>query len=164
MARAMTLPTVAVLAVLGVATGLHLGHSAIAEINPVHFSPHKPSSFYADMTPGGRIDSQPQPLAEMNAHALGSGCIGCGEYPEEYIPEHDPAVDFAFTSEPEAPATIAFELAASEAEPPEEAARRRSGLDQVERYAWAPVTAEEVAVAEPVSAPADAVQTAMITE
>ena len=154
MARSMRLPTVGALALLGVATGLHLGHAAIAEINPIHFSPSKPSNFYADMTPGGRIDSPPQRLVAASDYAGGAECIGCRTYPEEYFPEHDPSVDFPVTAEPSTPGTIKLELALAEAEPVEEVAQRHARLDQVERYARAPVTLEEErSLASPVQTP-----------
>lgn len=155
MARSMTLPTVGALALIGAATGLHLGQAAIAEINPIHFSPSKPSSFYADLTPGGLNDSPPQPqLSGASELAGGAECIGCTTYPEEYIPEHDPSVDFPVAAEPSATSNFRLDLASSEMEPVEEVARRRAGLDQVERYARAPVTLEEeTALAQAVQAP-----------
>ena len=164
MARSMTLPTVGALALLGVATGLHLGQSAIAEINPVHFSPEKPSNFYADLTPGGRQGSPQQRLAGASGSAGGAECIGCRTFPEEYFPEHDPSVDFPAAPEPGAASDFTIELASTEMEPAEEVARRRAGLDQVERYARAPVTLEEErALAQTVEAPV-AEQSAPVAE
>ena len=94
-----TLPIVAGLAILGAAIGVNLGHSAISEINPAYFSDPE-DSFHADLVPYRSPDWAQVQAAEYRAAQqpvlvgdLGSGCIGCRDYPVEYVPQHDPAVD-----------------------------------------------------------------------
>ena len=87
-----SLPIAAGLAVLATATGAHLGRSAIAEINPAHFSDPAPR-FHADLVPQ-RQDWDRVQVAEYRAAAvaegLGDGCIRCPDFPVEYMPEQHP--------------------------------------------------------------------------
>lgn len=94
-----TLPIMASLAILGAALGVNLGHSAISEINPAYFSDPE-DSFHSDLVPYRSPDWAQVHAAEYRAAQqpvlvgdLGSGCIGCRDYPVEYVPRHDPAVD-----------------------------------------------------------------------
>ena len=158
MAHQLTWPTIGVLALLGTGAGVHLGYSAIAEINPVHFASSQPrSSFHADLVPNRPSDSAPMTLASDEG-LLGAACIGCRTYPEEYYPIHDASVDGGYESDwaSEESAEAAIELTAYAVETLAEAARRKADLERVERYAHAPVTAEEQVAAAP--APASDVQ------
>jgi hypothetical protein len=96
MAHPMTLPALAGLSIVGMALGVHLGRSAVAEINPAYFSdPEVP--FHADMVPGGTPDWAQVQLSEYQktglVQGLGTGCIGCRDYPIDYVPEADPTID-----------------------------------------------------------------------
>jgi hypothetical protein len=94
-----TLPIIAGLAILGAAVGVNLGRSAVAEINPAYFG-DSDDSFHSDLVPYRSPDWAQVQAAEYHAAQqpvvvgdLGSGCIGCRDYPVEYVPQHDPAVD-----------------------------------------------------------------------
>jgi hypothetical protein len=92
----MTLPALAGLSIVGMALGVHLGRSAVAEINPAYFTePEVP--FHADMVPGGTPDWAQVQVTEYQktglVEGLGSGCIGCRDYPIDYVPETDPAIE-----------------------------------------------------------------------
>lgn len=94
-----TLPVIAGLAILGAAAGINLGQSAVAEINPAYFSEAE-DSFHSDLVPYRSPDWAQVQAAEYRAAQqpvlvgdLGGGCIGCRDYPVEYVPRHDPAVD-----------------------------------------------------------------------
>ena len=94
-----TLPILAGLSILGAAIGVNLGQSAIGEINPAYFS-DADDSFHSDLVPYRSPDWAQVQAAEYRAAQqpvlvgdLGSGCIGCRDYPVEYVPRHDPAVD-----------------------------------------------------------------------
>jgi len=99
MTATTTLPIMAGLAILGAAAGINLGRSAVSEINPAYFSDPE-ESFHADLTPYRSPDWAQVQSTEYRAAQqpvlvgdLGSGCIGCRDYPVEYVPRHDPAVD-----------------------------------------------------------------------
>lgn len=150
MAYFTTVPLIGALALAGVGAGIHLGHSAIAEINPIHFS-EAPSRFHSDLSPNRPSDSAPGlMLARADDPALGTGCIGCRTYPEEYYPIHDASLDryssgYAVDVE-EAEALVA--RAEPDADP--EAARMREAIRRVERFAHGEaVPAVELASAEP---------------
>lgn len=144
MAHQLTWPTIGVLALLGTVAGVHLGYSAIAEINPVYFASREPrSSFHADLVPHRPSDSAPVALAPDDA-MLGAACIGCRDYPEEYYPIHDASVDGGYDSEwASDDSAEAIQLTAYAVETLAEVARRKADIERVERYAHAPVTAEE---------------------
>lgn len=95
MAYPFSLPNVAFVAVAGIGLGLGLGQSAISEINPAYFGSHySEARFHADLVPGGaNYGNAPQLRDATLEYGLGSGCVGCRTYPEEYYPIHDPAVD-----------------------------------------------------------------------
>jgi hypothetical protein len=140
MAYPVTLPILAGLSLVGTALGVHLGRSAIAEINPAYFS-EREAGFHADLSPYRSPDWAQVQVTEYQQAALvqglGDGCVGCREYPEEYYPRHDPAVDgledgWAASARSEEPIeTIAAEPASN----PE--------WERVERYASYPVSADE---------------------
>ena len=145
MAHQLTWPTIGVLALLGTGAGVHLGYSAIAEINPVHFASSQPrSSFHADLVPNRPSDSAPIALAADDDDMLGAACVGCRAYPEEYYPIHDASVDGGYDSDwASEESAEAVELAAYAVETLAEVARRKADMERVERYAHAPVTADE---------------------
>ncbi len=143
MAYATTLPVLAGLSLLGTAVGVHLGRSAIAEINPAYFSEPE-TRFHADLAPYRSADWAQVQAAEYQqaqmVDGLGDGCINCRDYPEEYYPRREPAADgYAdgwAASIPEEPVEIVF----VEQEP--DPARQR-----IEHYASYPVSAEEAQAA-----------------
>jgi hypothetical protein len=151
MARAVDLSILGALALVGAGTGLHLGWSAIAEINPAHFSSGEgASTFHGDLVPNRSWDSAPSLGAEQaGTLALGSGCIGCRTYPVDYRPVPDPAIE-QIDARPEEPSGSApAQLATYEQEAPEEAARRKADLERVELYSRTPVEVQEEKVEAP---------------
>jgi hypothetical protein len=160
MAAARNLPILGGLALIGVAGGFHLGWSAIGEINPLYFSRAETgSSFHADLVPNRSYNAGlgiPQ-IDEADELALGSGCIGCRDYPVDPRPIPDPAIERIYAPREEAPTSSAIELAAYEQEAPEQATRRKADLERVELYSRAPVTVEQIAVE---TASPEAVETA----
>jgi hypothetical protein len=150
-----TLPILAGLSILGAALGVNLGRSAISEINPAYFQEPE-ESFHADLVPYRSPDwAQAQALQTAQQPVvigdLGSGCIGCRDYPVEYYPQHDPAVDgyedgYAASVQPPAQVVIVETPAADPAR------------ERIQRYAGYPVSSDEkpAQVAEaPVEEPAE---------
>ena len=137
-------PVMAGLAILGTALGVQLGQSAIAEIDPVHFSDPEPR-FHADLVPHARGDWAQVQVAEYHQAAgtagYGDGCIRCPEYPVEYVPEPHPAFD-GFEDGWSASAAVAepVEVVFAEASNPD--------WERVERYASFPVNARQARLAE----------------
>ena len=133
MAHPLTLPTAAVLALAGIGAGIHLGHSAIAEIDPMYFS-QEATRFHSDLSANRPVDSSPPgPLAQATDPALGPNCIGCRTFPEEYYPVREASLDdysggYATTAE-------APQIEAAEEQPDPEIARLRQAIQQVELYA-----------------------------
>ncbi|HYD36735.1 MAG TPA: hypothetical protein VEA60_03925 [Allosphingosinicella sp.] len=138
-----TLPIMAGLSILGVALGVNLGRSAISEINPAYFSEAE-DSFHSDLVPYRSPDWAQVQASEYRAAQqpvlvgdLGSGCIGCRDYPVEYVPRHEPAVDGYpddhSANVPAAPAQIVIVET-----PASDPARER-----IQLYATYPVTAGE---------------------
>lgn len=74
--RTRTLPTLAGLALLGTAFGVHLGQGAIAEIDPFWFTKPDSGTFYADMAANRPDWSAPQPLQATEEVPIVE-CIGC---------------------------------------------------------------------------------------
>jgi hypothetical protein len=153
MANPLMLPTAAMLALVGAALGVVLGNGAINEINPVHFQTEESRSrFYSDLTPQGYRDWQSVQAAEFRAAEsgidLGSGCVGCRTYPEEYVPVHEASLGKANTAWAEVTEEV---VEAPAVRPAVELQEHGPDLEQVERYAHFPVTAEEqqLALAEP---------------
>lgn len=158
MAQAALLPVMALLSVLGTGTGVYLGKSAVAEIDPIYFSSPIEARFHSDLAANGSPDWSAVHLQETAAmaadtHGLGSGCIKCREYPEEYVPRHDAAVD-AFISGDPAPVARFAALEEGSAQPAAPDPER----ERIERYSsfvvteeGAPQAAEPVLAAEPVA-------------
>jgi hypothetical protein len=137
-----TLPIMAGLAIVGAALGVGLGRSAIAEINPAYLNKGE-DSFHADLVPYRSPDWAQVHQAEHRSAqqpvlvgGLGSGCIGCRDYPVEYVPRHDPAVDAYAGGEllraPEPTQVVYTEAAPADPE-----------RERVQRYASYPVSSEE---------------------
>ncbi|MEA1013460.1 hypothetical protein [Sphingosinicella sp. LY1275] len=145
MLKIMTVPTLAALTVAGVALGVHFGHAAIAEINPAYYSEPE-SRFFADLSPYRSPEwaqSEPRQAVLDFSEGLGPGCVKCPAYPEEYVPQHDPAVDAYVAGSWQSPAYEPVQYAVYEAPDPV----ADPELAAVERYAAAPVSEEEEAVA-----------------
>ena len=157
-----TLPVVAGLSILGAALGITLGRDAIAEINPAYFNEPE-DYFHADLVPQSasadwaqvhqaeyRAAQQPAAVGE-----LGSGCVGCRDYPIAYVPRHDPAVDFDYHADAGAGAGSPQPAQAVVVQSPAPDPAR----EQIVRYASYPVSAEEkpavAEVAEVAEAPAE---------
>ena len=140
MPHSMTLPLVAGLAVIGAATGVSLGRSAIAEINPAYFGDPE-TAFHADLSPYRGPDWAQVQAAEYQQQAspegLGTGCVGCTRMAAVYLP--DP-VGWSDGQEDGRAASAAY---ADAAPPPAEVAPRDPELERIERYASYRV-AEEV--------------------
>jgi hypothetical protein len=147
----LTVPTLAVLAVAGSVSGIYLGKAAVSEINPIYYS-ERPDTFHGDLVP-----YRPQAASEVAVYragqltpaeldqALGTGCIGCRTYPEEYRPQQDPAVE-PYPSQEAQSAAPAVQLAVYD--PEAERPAREADFASVERYASYPVAAETEASAE----------------
>jgi hypothetical protein len=146
MPASTTLPIVAGLSILGAALGVNLGRSAIAEINPAYYSEPE-ESFHADLVPNRSPDWAQVQAAEYQAsqqavpiQGLGSGCIGCADYPVEYVPQHDPAVeDYAYA----APASPVYAAAPPVRVVIVEETAPDPDRERVQRYASYPVAAPE---------------------
>ncbi len=157
MAHAMTIPIVGALTLVGVGAGIHLGNAAIGEINPMYFSEPE-TRFHADLSPYRPSDSPRRiVLAKAGDPALGTGCVGCRTYPEEYYPTQDPAVE-PFARTYSARAEIAPETAApaieQQADP--EAVRLQGDIQRVQRYAAGGAETELVYASAEAEAPVEA--------
>jgi hypothetical protein len=138
-----TLPVMAGLAILGAALGVGIGKSAIADINPAYFGEAE-DSFHGDLVPNRGPDWAQVHQADYRAAQqpvvfgdLGTGCVGCRDYPVEYVPRHDPAVDRYVEGEtPTAPEPA--QAAVAEAAPALDPDRER-----IQRYASFPVSGDE---------------------
>lgn len=85
--------TIAGLSVVAAMLGVYLGHSAIAEIDPAYYS-SPPTRFHADLVAASTMKWEERgPVDVSLIQGLGDGCIRCVDYPEEYWPDHDPAMD-----------------------------------------------------------------------
>lgn len=145
MAQMLTIPIAALLAVVGVGAGVHLGNSAIDAINPLYFTPIEGTQSYASLSanqsPGWAIARKEDAGAmEFGTAGLGSGCVGCRTYPQEYHPQHDGSADgyaaSAWTPDDYVPAQY----------PAYDESLPDDGIEQIERYTSYPVTHEEEAV------------------
>ena len=150
MAHLLTTATLGVLAIAGSATGVFLGRAAVSEINPIYFS-ERADTFHGDLVAyrpqvAGEADiyraGQLSP-AEM-AQALGTGCVGCRTYPEEYRPRQDPAVEPERYRELSSDAPVQLAVY----DPQADEAGRSADFAQVERYSSYPVAAAAEAPAE----------------
>lgn len=85
MAHPMTLPTVAMIALVGTGLGVHLGKEAISEINPLYFTMPEGTKTYAALTPQGtRYDQAPPLRPASEAVGLGDGCVGCRSLADDF--------------------------------------------------------------------------------
>jgi hypothetical protein len=150
LAHPIPFATMAVLSVAGAALGVHLGRSAIAEINPAYYSDPEPR-FHADLVPYRSPDWAQVQAAEQASliEGLSTGCIGCRTWPEEYHPVRDHAVNGYEDGH-----AASAEYVPAVPEPPREASDPE--WEAVERYAAYPVSAAEEAAGppEPVAEPA----------
>jgi hypothetical protein len=152
MAYNSTIPVISGLAILATFTGVSLGRSAVAEINPIHFRAGN-SHFYSDLVPyrsSGSVEPnvaaddyfQPEP-----AYAVATACRGCDDYPVAYQPRHDKAVDgdlddWSATRGPEA------DLASAEKAVPEPPPANRQWIERYTTY-----TVETETIMAPTQAP-----------
>jgi hypothetical protein len=137
-----TLPVMAGLSILGAALGITLGKSAIAEINPAYFSEAE-DDFHADLVPYRSPDWAQVHQAQYQASQqpvivgeLGSGCVGCRDYPVAYVPSHDPAVDL-YADGGEASAPQPAQIVVVETPAPDPARER------IQLYSSYPVSSED---------------------
>jgi hypothetical protein len=151
MAHLLTTATLGVLAVAGSATGVFLGRAAVSEINPIYFA-ERADTFHADLVPyrpqaasdAALTDAGRLTPAEL-AEGLGTGCVGCRTYPEDYRPVQDPAVEPERYRERVGDAP-AVQLAVYD--PQADEAGRSADFAQVERYSGYQVSAAAEAPAE----------------
>ena len=144
MPASTTLPIIAGLSILGASLGVTLGRSAISEINPAYFSDPE-DSFHSDLVPYRSPDWAQVHAAEYRAAQqpvrvgeLGSGCIGCRDYPVEYVPRREPAVDgYSDGYAASAPAAAPAQIYIVETPAPDPARAR------IQAYASYPVSSEE---------------------
>lgn len=151
------LPALAAIVVLGVTAGVQLGRAAAEEIPARYFASPEGTRSFAALSPNPSPEIVEPTWAASHAYegyGLGAGCVGCGTYPEEYRPIHDPAVDGyddGYSASALAPAEAPeFQYAAEEDEP--ESASAETDMDAIQLYAHFPVTMDE---AEGLSADAD---------
>ena len=143
MAYALSLPLTAALAVSAVGLGVHLGRDSVAQINPSFFDRAPPSRFYASLVPappsfevsGIRAPQHPDAIVLDES----GSCASCGLSGQAvYMADgsgYDPALaEWREAAPPVTTVTQAASYAASEVDP---------AMEQVERYANYPVTAEE---------------------
>ena len=142
MANSVTLPTIGVLALVGAGLGIHLGNASIAEISPHYFSAPQ-TRFHADLSPNrsGTTDAYEIREDVADAGLLGSGCVGCRDFPEEYFPVRDSSIDSAI--EGAAPAEGAVQLSVVPVESDVALAERQGALDRVRRYASYSISSEQ---------------------
>ena len=150
MAHILTWPALAGLAIVGAAGGITLGRSAVAEINPAYFS-DPDSDFHADLVPNrtpangadwGQVQ-QADYASAATAQGLGSGCVGCREYPVEYVPVPDPSL--AWMNDGWQPGLRAEDYAEAEAEAaaPYAEAAPDPRMERIQRYSTYRVRADE---------------------
>jgi len=164
MAQGSKWAALAIVSLAGVGGGAYLGRSAIAEIDPLYFSAPQGTKSYAALGSYQSPDwaeAKPASLQTDDGLGLGTGCIGCRAYPEEYRPdrrgidEDGNVVDpYAATNPPTRYAL--FEPAEPTGAELAEVALRETELRDIERYSTYPVTQEQrtsLASAEPLSNP-----------
>jgi hypothetical protein len=155
----IALPAIAGLSILGAASGVWLGKSAVSEINPIYYDEAE-TRFHADLAPYRSPDWSKVQTAELQQASTGEDygrfCLGCIDYPQE--------VYFARTREPDG-LDDGWSASASYAEPEVYTASTEAvPVEQsdpewrrVQLYAGTRVSAEpeRAAPAEPADAPAD---------
>lgn len=149
MAHPITLPTVAALALAGMGLGVYLGKSAIAEINPAHFSAFSGSSFYSDLVPNPPDRDAASELRDASFTAdYAMKCVGCRTYREDNAPvfaaeleDYEPyEAEFAdYDAAYVAPAADIIEDVDREIAE----VARRAARESVARYAHFPVSKRE---------------------
>lgn len=155
MPSTVTLSSMTGLIIAGAGLGLYMGKSAISEINPAYFdSSVTASRFHANLVANApSIDGAP--LSLQAATGLGSGCVNCRTYPEEYIPVPDPAVE-GYTGSYASYTNEAVERIMADAEEYVDSAPSREELERIQRYAHYRVSSEEAPAVTAASAdPAD---------
>jgi len=100
MPHSLTLPLIAAATLVGgAATGIALGHSTVAEINPKHFGAgdDAASQFYGDLAPNRRADWGQVAAAELQQAATAPPPVTntAATWPAAPAPLHDPNVDRA---------------------------------------------------------------------
>jgi hypothetical protein len=99
MPHSLTLPLIAAASLVGAtATGIALGHSTIAEINPKHFGVGDDGTqFYGDLAPNRRADWGSVAAAELQQAASAPPPVAntAATWPAAPPPVHDPTVDRA---------------------------------------------------------------------
>lgn len=160
MAQGSKWAALAIVCLGGVSGGAFLGRSAIAEINPLYFSAPQGTKSYAALGPHQSSDwaeAKPATLRTDDGVGLGTGCIGCRAYPEEYRPDRrgiDPDGSFVDPYAATNPPTryAVYEPAQPTQADLADAAQREAELRDIERYSTYPVTQEQqtsLAAAEP---------------
>lgn len=130
MAKLFTLPSIAVLAVVGIGAGIHLGNGAANAINPFYSTP-LPSRSHASLSATG-TDGAPTTLSQAETRSTLDGCVGCRT-------EQQPMPEGYFAASLGAPrgyraAYVAFSEPAAEPAPE---------LAAIERYSSYPITETE---------------------
>jgi hypothetical protein len=102
MAYTTRVPVIAGLAILGGLTGVGIGRSTIAQVNPIHYQSAS-SHFYADLAPNHGSTTQAEPastdyLQADYAYSASTNCPECGQYPVDSKPVHDRSVDAPIAS------------------------------------------------------------------
>ncbi|MDT9597698.1 hypothetical protein [Sphingosinicella rhizophila] len=96
MVRPLTISMMIAMPLASALLGLQLGRATIAEIDPVHFREAE-TRFHSDLVanrPAIWAGGSPVRLSDASlTQGLGSGCIKCIDYPEEYQPIHDRSSD-----------------------------------------------------------------------
>lgn len=147
MAYSTTVPIFGGLAILATVTGVSLGRSAVAEINPIHFKPAS-SHFYTDMVPyrsAGSVDADISGSDYVQPDYAYSAAPR--DYPVAYQPRHDPAVDGIeddwSASAPRATAAVSTEREAADPPP--------ANREWIERYTTYTVASEPVTQTETIA-------------
>lgn len=150
MGRAATFSILGGLTLVGAAAGLHLGRSAVSDIDPVYYGDIDDPRFQSELVPNRSGKSAPPSSspAELTPVAITS-CIGCRAYPEEYRPQRDADIDAQLN---DLPASLGYDAVQAAADTVPVAEAPDPEREAVIRYASWPV--ETVPVAE--VAPEDA--------
>jgi hypothetical protein len=141
----IALPAIAGLSILGAASGIWLGKSAVSEINPIYYDEAE-TRFHADLVPYRSPDWAKVQTSELQQASTGEDygrfCLGCIDYPQE--------VSFARAREPDG-LDDGWSASASYEEPeayaastePVEVERSDPEWRRVQLYANARVSADE---------------------